>query len=431
MAQFRIPAWIQHNKSSGESGGIAPPDAVGECLAGPYVMNANGLAYTLRLPIPLDATITEARLYLINGGNVVATYIGVRDASQWSFVAAATAGTLANAGVVFSQTSGNQITVGGAAATASNVAGNSIRIVAHWRRGVNGGIAPGGSNLPQAVTSLVGMFADDALNDNPSTGTLLGMFAREERRLASQAGVCNIIRAGIGVVQLPKCAMGYTDPWGRVVLTTADLGAGPGQVPLERTSWSAEQFQNQPQAFVRLADHVRGIGTARLRSTTIDAVPLQSATIATMALYTVARAPLYSTWWCIIDGVGQEITFQHPAGSDFRRPADIWTNVIVPRITAMAAVGGPGVVIPPNQTLPTIGTDAAVGPAITWVVDPGQGFFPVAAPVYPVPTFAQWGSLPRGFGFLSYARLLHLWDTTSPYGADPLLVPVATLPPPA
>lgn len=428
MAQFRIPAWVQHAKSSGESGGIGPASSTGECVAGPYVMNANGLAYTLRLPIPLDAVIDEARLFFINGGNVVATHVAKRDTAQWAFIAAATAGILANGFIVFSDQTGNQITVGGAAATATNVAGNSVQVVAKWRRGINGGISPGGADLPQAVTSLVGMFADDAQNDNPVTGTLLGMFAREERRLASQAGVTVIERAGVGPFTLPKCSMAYADPWGRVVMTTADLGAGLGQIPTDRTLWSAQQFLNQPQAFVRLADHVRGIGTARRRNPAIDAVPLQSGVAATMALYTVARAPLFSTWWCIIDGVSQEITFQHPAGSDLRRPADIWRELIVPYITAMGGVGGPGVVIPAGQTLPTIGTDAAVGPAITWTVDPGQGFFPVAAPVYPAPIFSQWGSLPRGFGFLSYARLLHLWDNQSPYGVTPILTPVPTTP---
>jgi hypothetical protein len=150
-----------------------------------------------------------------------------------------------------------------------------------------------------------------------------------------------------------------------------------------------------------------------------------------MALFTVARAPLFSTWWCIIDGVSQEITFQHPAGSDFRRPADIWVNVIVPFITGKGGVGGPGVVIPTGANVPTIGTDAAVAPAVCWEAFAGEGFFPLAAPVFPPPVFSQRGSLPRGFGFLSYARFLHVWDNRSPYETvDPMLVPVVLTPQP-
>jgi hypothetical protein len=431
MAEFRVPALLQSNKSAGESGGIAPPDACGVAVCGPYAMNGNGLGFTFRLPIPLDAEIEEATIYWTNGGVVVAQWRALSGNDRWSFIAAATAGLIANGGIAFNELSRNTITVNnGAAATAVNIAGQTARIVVTWRRGVNGGVLPGGANIPQNVTSLVGMFADDAQNDSPVTGSLLGLFAREERRLAGQAGVTQIQRSGVGPLLLPKCTMAYADPWGRTLLTSADLGTGPGQIPIDRQQWQSSQFLNNPQCFVRLGDHIRSIGTARRRDAA-DIIALQSAAVATMALFTVERPPLFSTWWVIIDGVSQEITFQHPAGSDLRRPADIWLQVIVPFMTGKAGIGGPGVSIPQGQTLPTIGTDAAVGPAITWEVSPGEGFFPLVAPVFPVPVFSQRGSLPRGFGFLSYARMLHVWDNTSPYATvAPLIVPVATTPTP-
>lgn len=453
MAEYRIPAFIEHARESSEGGGITPGDGGGAHFTGlesssplgGYALPGGGAAFTIRLPIPLDAEIVRARLVFVGG--FVGTLEAIQGQNTWVLTGAAAGATLANASTVFDYNTGNTITVGGAAAAAVNLAATFVRVEAVWRRGPNGGVAPGGADWPQATTELVGMFADDARDDS-ALGVLIGMYQREELRLNAQAGNCQIQRAGApgGVVSLAQCTMGYADPWGRVVLTNADLGVGPGLVPVDRTMWQSSQFFNQPQAFVRLGGgRMRAIGAAQRwydRSAfgvVGPSVPLTDPVLSVMQLYTVARTPTFSTWWVVIDGAGQELTFRHPAGSNLQRPADIWNAVIVPAMLAMSATGSPGIngVIAPNAWTPAsgptqpggAGTPLGVAPAVCWEVDPGQGVFPVAAPVFPGVVFRPRAQLPRRLSFLTYARLLHLWDDQSPYGT-PILTPVPTTPSP-
>lgn len=451
MAEFRIPMYIEHARESSEGGGIAPADAGGLHVTsteqdqnGSYAMPGGGGAFTIRLPIPLDAELLDVELVFT--GAFVGRLQTVQGSAFWALTGTAAGATLANGTPAFDENSGNTISVAVAVGAIVNLAGTRVKVRAFWRRGPNGGVAPGGADWPQATSELCGMFANDAQNDNPATGSLLGLLAREERRLASQAGSFNVQRAGAagGIVSVQHATMGYADPWGRTVLTTADLGSGPGQIPTDRTLWQGAQFLNQPQTFVRLGGgRIRSIGAAQrwFNNATIvgPTTPLTDIALSALLLFTVARAPTHSTWWVVIDGAAQELTFAHPVGSNLQRPVDIWNNVIVPYMTAMSAAGGPGtngVVAPDKWTPPSgplqpggIGTDAAVGPAITWEVDPGQGVFPVIAPVFPAVVFRQRGQLPRRLSFLTYARLLHLWDAASPY-ETPILTPVPTTPAP-
>jgi hypothetical protein len=454
MAEYREPLCLEWARESSEGGGIVPADGCGEHVTGldsssplgGYALPGGGVAFTLRLPIPVDAEIMRARLVFTGG--FVGTLEAIQGQNTWVLTGAAAGATLANGAPVFDETTGNTITVGGAAAAAVDLAATTVRVHAMWRRGPNLGVPPGGADWPQATSALVGSFSNDALDDNPLTGSLLGLFARTERQLNGQAGTTNIQRIGApgGFIQLNQCTFAYADPWGRCVLTAADLGVQPGQVPVDRTTWNSQQFFNQPQVFVRLGGgRIRAVTSARrwFDRTAFGVVgpttPITDPVLVAMNLFTVARAPTYSTWWVVIDGAAQEITFQHPPGSNYQRPADIWQNVIVPFMLAMSAGGGPGLtgVVQPNVWIPPggntqpggVGTNTAVGPAVCWEVDPGQGAFPVAAPVFPAIVFRQKGQLPRRLSFLTYARMLHLWDPLWTYG-NPILVPVQTTPSP-
>lgn len=452
MAEYRIPAFIEHARESSEGGGIVPADGGGHHITGleqtgsvlqGYVLPGGGAAFTIRLPIPLDAEIVRARL--VFSGGFVGTLEAIQGQNVWVLTGAAAGATLANGATVFDENTGNTITVGGAAAAAVNLAATNVRVEVVWRRGPNGGVVPGGADWPQATSALVGMFADTARDDS-ALGVLIGMLQREEERLNARAGNSQIQRAGApgGVVSLAHCTMGYADPWGRVVLTNADLGVGPGLVPTDRTMWQSTQFLNQPQAFVRLGGgRIRAIGAAQRFYSQVGTVgpdtPLTDPALSVMQLYTVARTPTFSTWWVVIDGAAQELTFRHPAGSNLQRPADIWNAVIVPAMLSMSATGTPGIngIIQPDRWIPAsgptqpggAGTALGIAPAVCYEVDPGQGVFPVAAPVFPGVIFRPRAQLPRRLSFLTYARLLHLWDDQSPYG-NPILTPVPTTPVP-
>lgn len=434
MANSRIACLVHFCRENGDSGGIPPASSAGDLefrVPQAFPIGVAGTPIQIKLPIPIDAVITSA-VVAVRG--IVApfdltTHLG--EAQAWT-VSGLAAGTIVSNGVVgFDLNTGNTIIIAGAAAALVNVAGAVISVRVTWRRGTNGGVVLDGGPIDDggraSSTALVGMFTDDADGDNPAVGDITGLFAREERRLAGQRGQVQILRAGVGRFLLPNLTMGYADPWGKVLLTTADIGAGPGQIPVDRTLWQPSQFLNHPQAFVRLGDRVRAIGTAR-RFSGFDATPLQDPVFSMMRLYNVQRSPVASTWWLIIDGMDHEVTFLHPVGSDFRRPADIWNNIIVPWMVAKSDAGGPDLGTAQAPRVP--GTPAAVQSAVTVEPDPGYGAFPFPFAVFPPQRFLNRQYLPRRFGYLSYARILQVWDNRNCYDADNIIVEIPTTPSP-
>lgn len=420
MSQYRVPLQIVYNREAADGAGMVPPDALGSStLTG--TVNATGAEFRLAFNIPRDSTIVAAQLFF--AGGFTGTLVSAAGRTTWSVSGtgvAATNATLANGAAVFDDDSRNLVLVGGAAATLVAAAATTVQAFAYYKRGPNGGVGVAGvptqgSAQPQWSSALVGAFADDALGDVPPTGDLRGMFAREELRLtAAGGGGSSVVQPG-GTIPLRMCDASYTDPWGRVLLTGSDVGTGVGQISPLRSSWLASQFDAHPQCFVRLTSKVRGLATAQTFTFT-DTTPINSSP-AVMRLYTVVRAPTHSTWLVVIDGVPQTLTFAHPAGSDLRRPADIWNAVLVPAMLTRSNTGGPGT---------PAGTAAGVSEAVTWEVQPGAGIFPVIAPSYPTVTFRLRGGLPRRLGFLSYARCLDVWDeAASPYD-DPIYTEVST-----
>ena len=54
---------------------------------------------------------------------------------------------------------------------------------------------------------------------------------------------------------------------------------------------------------------------------------------APLAIYTVDTAPTHSDWVVSVDGQVQIVRLLHPAGSDYRRPRDIYNALWVPILT--------------------------------------------------------------------------------------------------
>lgn len=419
MVQYRVPMQIVFNREASDGSGMQPPDALG-CAVLIASVPGDGAAFQLVMPAPRDSTIVMAQLFF--GSGFDGLFESATGRTSW-VVGGTGPATLANGGAVFSDDSRNIITVGGAAAASIDEA-CTVQALAWYKRGPAGGVGISGvptqaSAQPQWSSALVAAFADDALGDSPSLGDLRNMYARLELRLEGAAGGSSSITLPTGLTAVRQCSAAFPDPWGRVLLSPSDIGSGPGQIPTGRRSWLGSMFDNHPQTFVRLTTQVRGLAAATRYGLT-DLTPITGSP-AMFRLYQVVRAPSHSTWRFIIDGQPQEVTFAHPQGSDYRRPVDIWNNVIVPAFQSMTGVGTPGV--PAGVGL---GTGAGITPALSWEVDPGSGLYPVTNPHFPATSFRARAGLPRRLGFCSYARCVELWDGLSPYD-DPIYTEVPTL----
>lgn len=428
MAEFRIPLQYSYGRSAADSKGTQPAGATSSSFLVGSLTEEQGNGYELLMPIPLDAQILRAQIWASGATEgVLETLTGRAD---WQFGFDGVAGSMQSNGGIPALTAdgGNRIVVSGPAAAAFAVTGTDIQVVAEWRRGPNGGVAIEGlpvigSNDPQFSAALFAGFADDQREDNPAAGDLRGLYSRTEILYGAAGGSASTINRAGQPLAIAEAAGALADPWGRVVLTSSDLGNGPGQIPTTRSTWLSSQFANHPQVFIRRPEDVRGISAAT-RYGAQDLTPLTGSP-AQMRLYTVERPPAASTWLCIVDGQEQTITFLHPDGSDFRRPADIWNGVIIPAINTLGAVATPGVPQGAGR-LPLYGTANGIGPAMSFETDPGTGVF-TSPPTYPDVRFYQRGALPRRLGFLTYARILHLWDPGSPYpGGNPIMTEVQT-----
>lgn len=417
VVQYRVPLQLSFNRESSDGAGMQPPDALG-CAVLQGAIDFGGAAFQLMMPLPRDATIVAAKIFF-EGNDYDGTFESATGRTSWvTGGTGATDAVVANGGAVFTNDSRNVITIGGAAAAL--LADTSLQALAYYKLGPAGGVGitgvpSQGSAQPQWSSALVGAFADDALGDIPSLGDLRAMYARYENLFAGRGGGGSVVTLPTGVATVRSCDAAFADPWGRVLLSPSDVGSGPGQIPTGRRSWLGSMFDNHPQVFVRLSNKVRGLAAASAFGLS-DLTPI-TGTPAMFRLYQVVRAPTHSTWRMVIDGQPQLLTFQHPQGSDLRRPVDIWNQVIVPAIITMGASGGPS---------SPLGTAAGVAPAITYEVDPGTGIYPVAAPVYPATAIRARGGLPRRLSFVSYARCVDLWDPLSVYD-DPIYTEVPTL----
>lgn len=249
-------------------------------------------------------------------------------------------------------------------------------------------------------------FADTADGDDPVTGNLAPMFTKLEQQVA---------RSGNGRVQLLPppttqssalvvngCALAFPAASGSIILTSADIGTGFGQVPPDRALWQASQMNAHPSVFVRFPEWIRGVLPAE-PAVNQNLEPLSGPDdpneIDPVALFTVARRPTHSTWELMFDGVLIEVTVPH-GSLDVRRPRDIYQQILLKYLAADGAAGSPL-------------------PGLVQVLDLNTSIPPSFA-------FQERGGTLRVWDFLQYASLRALWDDSD----VPILEPVTPIGPP-
>jgi len=125
------------------------------------------------------------------------------------------------------------------------------------------------------------------------------------------------------------CVWAGVAPEGRVYITAADLGTDLEDIPAAVTSNNATHFRFHPSVFVRRGAYISGISYRYADNEFLNTGGLGNQPLGIIVLNTPITE---SRWLCSIDGALEIVAFAHPAGSDFRRPRDIWNNVIVPAI---------------------------------------------------------------------------------------------------
>lgn len=224
-------------------------------------------------------------------------------------------------------------------------------------------------------------FADSAKRD--VLPSVAGLLARLESWFNATGGGKAILGNTSANAQLVAngAALALPAPCAQLWIPPSDIGNQNEQIPATVAANTVQHYMMHPGAFYRVTPNTRAWRREPTHPALIDTAvdPPAQFPITTIGgallILTVVRAPTHSRWFVIIDSAAMIVTIEHPAGSDFRRPRDVWNNVWFPAMAANNAY---------MRSLPT------------WEQqDDG--------------TFARVGSVNR-LGFLEFARPLEFLD---------------------
>jgi hypothetical protein len=179
----------------------------------------------------------------------------------------------------------------------------------------------------------LGCFANTADGDIPPD--VPALLAREAARLAEPgAGQVQIgVQANNAALKINGACGAYPRGDNNYYVLAGDVGNSDWQIPApDPAGNTSAKFRNHPSVFIRAQSAIRGLHhPARYP---YDVAPITSAPpdISGVQLRTVDRAPTHSRWLLRVDSELLDVVIAHPAGSDIRRPRDIWNQVIVPTI---------------------------------------------------------------------------------------------------
>lgn len=194
------------------------------------------------------------------------------------------------------------------------------------------------------VRGMIGLFADDATGDvPPNTPDLIDQWLKRFRAAGEGAVQIGVLADGASPNIIQGAGQAFPRGDFNTFVVAADLGPGPGQLDAGDTANNTgARFRNHPSVFVRRTGHVRAFeGPVRFPVTyaaITNAPDPRGVGDSGVRIYTVDRAPTHSRWRLQIDSEPLDVTIVHPTGSDYRRPRDIWNNVIAPALASGAPV---------------------------------------------------------------------------------------------
>lgn len=137
-------------------------------------------------------------------------------------------------------------------------------------------------------------------------------------------------------VYVNACNFAAALPEGRFIIRPEDIGVNAEQIPPDIASNTAAHFRFHPGVFIRRKAYISGLTRMNADPTNIaDPVSVEGQPF---RITSITAAPTHSNWLLVIDGQLVIVGLAHPAGSDFRRPRDIWNNVWVPIVDGSQSV---------------------------------------------------------------------------------------------
>ncbi len=134
---------------------------------------------------------------------------------------------------------------------------------------------------------------------------------------------------------MQRCGFAALAPEGAVFIEASDQGSGVDQIPNDAADSEASQFRNHPSVFFTsgLSRYVRTVTRQAVDQAALNANDSGGA----LEVIVVDQQLTSSDWLVCVDGAWMVVNLKHPAGSDWRRPRDIWNNIWVPIISAGGA----------------------------------------------------------------------------------------------
>lgn len=138
--------------------------------------------------------------------------------------------------------------------------------------------------------------------------------------------VCGLNASGQPIT-ISNCGFSAVSPSGQLWIRPEDRGPGSDQIPTDADQNTASRFRCHPSVFFPSGKtaYVRALSRAWADSFALDDGITSEGP--PMEIVRVDSAPTASTWLVSIDGQPQIVSLAHPAGSDYRRPRDIYNNV--------------------------------------------------------------------------------------------------------
>lgn len=196
---------------------------------------------------------------------------------------------------------------------------------------VDAGIGGGIDYIPDPQPTLGGLnhyslsfYASDTTGDTAQEQPAALSAALDYARQAGGGVV--IDRAGTKVT-LVDCGAAFATAAGNFYVDPSDIGIGTGQIPPDNATLTAAALAGHPHVFVRNPNRVRlltsqqGDGDLKALTTAPPQNPAQ--------VYSVDPAPDGSRWVVGLDGAIFLLDLEHPAGSNLRRPQDVWNSLLV------------------------------------------------------------------------------------------------------
>lgn len=191
----------------------------------------------------------------------------------------------------------------------------------------------------------LGCFALGVEGDAPPN--VPALLAREELRLAAPGS--GMARIGLVSATAPldvwRVAQAYPRGDNNYFVLAADIGAAAWQLPISFPENTPEKFRNHPSTFVRANMAIRGLHHPARFPYDVGSIDVNCGDNVQgepgIRIYVCNRAPTHSRWQFRVDSELLDVIIAHPSGSDFRRPRDIWNEVIASTIGTAGGLGAP------------------------------------------------------------------------------------------